>query len=140
MYDIFWVFGTDVMVTVAKSFDAPVKLLWPKDVFAEQLHFSMLGLGDIVIPGALLSLGPPVFSSFLFIYGWPDLALFCCCVVVLSGIFIALMLRFDVVRARKQKLKKNFPKPYFNFTYIGYFLGMVTTIGVMHVFKAAQVP
>jgi hypothetical protein len=45
------VFGTDVMVTVAKSFDAPVKLLWPKDLFAEQLHFSMLGLGDIVIPG-----------------------------------------------------------------------------------------
>lgn len=51
MYDIFWVFGTDVMVTVAKSFDAPVKLLWPKALFAEQLHFSMLGLGDIVIPG-----------------------------------------------------------------------------------------
>jgi minor histocompatibility antigen H13 len=56
VYDIFWVFGTDVMVTVAKSFDAPVKLLWPKDLFAEQLHFSMLGLGDIVIPGALLLL------------------------------------------------------------------------------------
>jgi hypothetical protein len=50
------------------------------------------------------------------------------------------MLRFDVVRARKQKAKKNFPKPYFNFTYVGYFLGMATTIGVMHVFKAAQVP
>ncbi|CAG8738750.1 28877_t:CDS:2, partial [Racocetra persica] len=24
-YDIFWVFGTEVMVTVAKSFDAPIK-------------------------------------------------------------------------------------------------------------------
>lgn len=24
-YDVFWVFGTDVMVTVAKSFDAPIK-------------------------------------------------------------------------------------------------------------------
>lgn len=24
-YDIFWVFGTDVMVTVAKSFEAPIK-------------------------------------------------------------------------------------------------------------------
>jgi minor histocompatibility antigen H13 len=24
-YDIFWVFGTNVMVTVAKSFDAPIK-------------------------------------------------------------------------------------------------------------------
>ncbi len=51
IYDIFWVFGTDVMVTVAKSFDAPVKLLFPKDLFAQELSFSMLGLGDIVIPG-----------------------------------------------------------------------------------------
>lgn len=25
VYDIFWVFGTNVMVTVAKSFDAPIK-------------------------------------------------------------------------------------------------------------------
>jgi minor histocompatibility antigen H13 len=25
-YDIFWVFGTDVMVTVAKSFDGPIKV------------------------------------------------------------------------------------------------------------------
>lgn len=25
IYDIFWVFGTNVMVTVAKSFEAPIK-------------------------------------------------------------------------------------------------------------------
>lgn len=25
VYDIFWVFGTNVMVTVAKSFEAPIK-------------------------------------------------------------------------------------------------------------------
>jgi len=55
-YDIFWVFGTDVMVSVAKSFDAPIKLLFPKDLFAETLQFSMLGLGDIVIPGFLIAL------------------------------------------------------------------------------------
>jgi hypothetical protein len=29
-YDIFWVFCTPVMVTVAKSFDAPIKLLFPR--------------------------------------------------------------------------------------------------------------
>lgn len=40
------------MVTVAKSFDAPIKLLFPKNIFSgEALKFSMLGLGDIVIPG-----------------------------------------------------------------------------------------
>lgn len=30
---------------------APIKLLFPRDVFAEELKFAMLGLGDIVIPG-----------------------------------------------------------------------------------------
>lgn len=28
-YDIFWVYGTDVMVTVAKSLDIPIKLMFP---------------------------------------------------------------------------------------------------------------
>jgi minor histocompatibility antigen H13 len=54
-YDIFWVFGTEVMVTVAKSFDAPIKVVWPKQWFGLQpddaLQFTMLGLGDIVVPG-----------------------------------------------------------------------------------------
>ena len=34
-YDIFWVFGTDVMVTVAKSLDGPIKLLFPRVSFEE---------------------------------------------------------------------------------------------------------
>ena len=29
-YDIFWVFGNDLMVTVAKSFEAPIKLVFPQ--------------------------------------------------------------------------------------------------------------
>merc|ERR1719285_1533328 len=33
-YDIFWVFGTDVMVTVAKSFEAPIKLVFPQDLWS----------------------------------------------------------------------------------------------------------
>ena len=41
------------MVTVAKSFDAPIKLLFPRSFATEttKLSHSMLGLGDIVIPG-----------------------------------------------------------------------------------------
>jgi len=53
VYDIFWVFGTDVMVTVAKSFDAPIKLLFPQP---NGLPPSLLGLGDIVIPGIFIAL------------------------------------------------------------------------------------
>lgn len=44
-YDIFWVFGTDVMVTVAKSFDGPIKLLFPISLptATEPGKFSLLG-------------------------------------------------------------------------------------------------
>ena len=54
VYDVFWVFCTPVMVSVAKNFDAPIKLLFPKSV--AQTDFSMLGLGDIVIPGIMVAI------------------------------------------------------------------------------------
>ncbi|KOC62490.1 Minor histocompatibility antigen H13 [Habropoda laboriosa] len=46
-YDAFWVFGTDVMITVAKSFEVPIKLVFPQDVLEKGLtasNFAMLGL------------------------------------------------------------------------------------------------
>jgi len=55
-YDIFWVYGTDVMVTVAKNLDIPIKLLFPYTNAAGESKFSMLGLGDIVIPGIFVSI------------------------------------------------------------------------------------
>jgi len=55
-YDIFFVFGTDVMLTVAKSIDAPIKLLFPKNWATTPAEFSLLGLGDIVIPGVFIAL------------------------------------------------------------------------------------
>lgn len=50
-YDIFWVFFSDVMVTVAKNFDVPIKL-----IFITPDKKSILGLGDMVLPGILVSL------------------------------------------------------------------------------------
>lgn len=55
-YDIFFVFGTDVMLTVAKGINAPIKLMFPKDYSGEKPQYSILGLGDIVIPGIFVSL------------------------------------------------------------------------------------
>lgn len=55
-YDIFWVYGTDVMVTVAKSLDVPIKLQFPYNWNESPPKFSMLGLGDIVIPGIFVAL------------------------------------------------------------------------------------
>uniref|UniRef100_A0A667XBG0 Histocompatibility (minor) 13 n=1 Tax=Myripristis murdjan TaxID=586833 RepID=A0A667XBG0_9TELE len=101
VYDVFWVFGTNVMVTVAKSFEAPIKLVFPQDLLEKGLeasNFAMLGLGDIVIP----------------------------------GIFIALLLRFDV------SLKKN-SRTYFYSSFLAYIFGLGLTIFVMHTFKHAQV-
>ena len=109
-YDIFWVFGTDVMVTVAKSFDGPIKLLFPSvlPTLTEKGKFNLLGLGDIVIP----------------------------------GLFIALLLRFDAVRSkipRKVGIDSvSFFAPYFLTNAVCYALGLVTTVGVMYFFAAAQ--
>ena len=88
------------MVTVAKSFEAPIKLVFPQDLLEHGLgatNMAMLGLGDIVIP----------------------------------GIFIALLLRYD------QSLKRN-SNFYFCVTFIAYIAGLLTTIAVMHFFKHAQ--
>lgn len=50
-YDIFWVYGTDVMVTVATKIDSPGKLLFPRDMSSltstKAYPFSVLGLGDV---------------------------------------------------------------------------------------------
>lgn len=100
VYDIFWVFGTDVMVTVAKSFEAPIKFVFPQDFLQKGFdgtNFAMLGLGDVVIP----------------------------------GIFIALLLRFDQSLKRERNL-------YFYTSFAAYFIGLVTTIVVMAYFKHAQ--
>ena len=128
VYDVFWVFCTPVMVTVAKSFDAPIKLLFPRVVDAVASAaaaaadavpaagaegaapakpgrpFNMLGLGDIVVP----------------------------------GIFIALMLRMDVARAKAAPPATPPRARYFRPVMAGYVLGLGTTIAVMNLFNAAQ--
>jgi minor histocompatibility antigen H13 len=111
-YDIFWVFGTDVMVTVAKSFDGPIKLLFPRKLpsLDSKGEFSLLGLGDIVIP----------------------------------GLFVALLLRFDLSRTPNlpDPLKNIdqilFDKTYFHTNILAYAAGLVATVGVMFYFSAAQ--
>ncbi|ORY51596.1 hypothetical protein BCR33DRAFT_676131 [Rhizoclosmatium globosum] len=119
-YDVFWVFGTEVMVTVAKGLDVPIKVVFPKSFIAileqgilnkpEGVGFTMLGLGDIVIP----------------------------------GVFVALCLSYDhfnylnSAAGKKNKQSRWFPTPYFTTCFIMYILGLFTTIYVMHTFKAAQ--
>lgn len=45
------------MVKVATNLDIPIKLLWPKSLtFSTERGFTMLGLGDIVVPGMFVAL------------------------------------------------------------------------------------
>ena len=58
VYDIYFVFFTPLMVTVATKLDIPAKLLFPRpsgpsDDPAKQA-MSMLGLGDIILPGMMI--------------------------------------------------------------------------------------
>eukprot|EP00696_Hemimastix_kukwesjijk_P017957 gnl/Hemi2/6743_TR2297_c0_g1_i1.p1 gnl/Hemi2/6743_TR2297_c0_g1~~gnl/Hemi2/6743_TR2297_c0_g1_i1.p1 ORF type:complete len:416 (-),score=159.66 gnl/Hemi2/6743_TR2297_c0_g1_i1:99-1295(-) len=105
-YDIFWVFGTEVMVSVATGLEAPVKLLFPREDIVVLDHattkFSMLGLGDLVIP----------------------------------GVFIALMLRYDL--QRQLEGRGNGGSPFFHSNLVAYMLGLITTLAVMILFEAAQ--
>jgi len=111
-YDIFWVFGTEVMVTVAKNLDGPIKILFPRSLIPNvdtgKIELSLLGLGDIVIP----------------------------------GFFLALLLRFDAHKAsvptKTTDVHASFPKPYFHSCLLAYILGLGTTLFVMIQFKAAQ--
>uniref|UniRef100_A0A915Q2E0 Uncharacterized protein n=1 Tax=Setaria digitata TaxID=48799 RepID=A0A915Q2E0_9BILA len=106
IYDVFWVFATDVMTTVAKGIDAPLLLQFPQDIYRHGVgnagKHAMLGLGDIVIP----------------------------------GIFIALLRRFDHYVGSDGSHRK--PRHYFLITTVAYCLGLMITMGVMHFFKAAQ--
>jgi minor histocompatibility antigen H13 len=108
-YDIFWVFGTDVMVTVAKKLDGPIKLLFPRSMAVSETtgylkDLSLLGLGDIVIP----------------------------------GFFLAILLRFDAHKAGVNHAHASFAKPYFHSALFAYVLGLCTTLFVMVYFNAAQ--
>ena len=100
------------MLTVAKSVDAPIKLMFPRNLLADPKEFSMLGLGDIVIPGIFVAL----------------------CVrydinrVLLKNTTKKLSLK-DVAAIRT---------PYFNWCMIGYAIGLVITFAVMMFSGAAQ--
>lgn len=54
-YDIFWVFGTEVMVSVATNVKGPIMLLFPQTILGDHTKKSLLGLGDIIVPGIFIA-------------------------------------------------------------------------------------
>lgn len=112
-YDIYFVFGTDVMVTVATKLDIPVKLEVPRPVLEGSSlarATAMLGLGDIVVPALFLSL----------------------------CLRFDLWSFYKNNKGLSFHLARPYPKPYFTWGIVAYTLGLMVTIAVMHVFKAGQ--
>lgn len=108
-YDIFWVFGTNVMVNVAMNFDAPIKMLFPRNIFSAERKFSILGLGDIVIPGIFIAL------------------------------CLKFDRHLQLKKASsKEAASIPAHMPYFKCAVAAYVAGLSVTMGVMHFFKAAQ--
>lgn len=156
-YDIYFVFYTPMMVTVAKKLDAPIKLLFPRPPSPEEaempdaVSLAMLGLGDIVIPGMVMCLALR-FDLFLY-YKWKGIQK-----AREEGEGNELVKaeyqnatggwgeRFwsRLIKSSKPELEppyydaRSFPKTYFKASIIGYTLGMVTTVLAMQYSERGQ--
>ncbi|KAG8966307.1 hypothetical protein FRC03_012209 [Tulasnella sp. 419] len=108
VYDVWWVFGTTVMVDVATKLDVPIKLMWPKNSNGD---FTLLGLGDVVVPGMFIALALR-YDQHRF--------------VERAG------------GKGQSKQRYSFGKPYFWAAISAYILGLATTTIVMHITKRAQ--
>ncbi|KAI0201693.1 signal peptide peptidase-domain-containing protein [Astrocystis sublimbata] len=159
-YDIFMVFYTPYMVTVATKLDAPIKL-----VFQGPTRASMLGLGDIVIPGMFIALCLR-FDNYMYYYRKQKLQEVelekhdeSSGQLVTSKEMQRLVIKPVYVNPQGQwgdrfwgtKLHRifspdatpalrasAFPKPYFHAAMAGYLLAMVATLAMMLTFNHAQ--
>ena len=126
-YDIFFVFGTDIMLTVAKGIDAPIKLMFPIDMTKDPPQYNILGLGDIVLPGVFMSM--------------------CLRFDFLKTLDVEKLKEMKENHGKTHKKEilgflnfkaKDAPKHYMFSVFFGYLLGMVATILVMLIFDHGQ--
>lgn len=160
-YDIWAVFFTPLMITVAKNLDVPIKLVFPRPDQPSATpgeppirSFSMLGLGDIVLPGIMIGLALR-FDLYMFYLkkqlkitnqsgnGTTAVEVVKSPYISVSGgwgerlwtLYPASMRGTSVLPAH---LATHFPKPYFTATMIGYVVGLVATLVVMSIFDHGQ--
>lgn len=150
-YDIYFVFFTPLMVTVATKLDVPIKLLFPRPaVVGEEQSLAMLGLGDIVIPGMMIGLALR-FDLFLYYQRkGVEIAQHDGSKQILKPTYqqatgswgekfwtsaVALQ---NVETEPPYSDARSFPKVYFKASLVGYLFGMVTTLLVMQYSNHAQ--
>ncbi|KAF2669140.1 hypothetical protein BT63DRAFT_424850 [Microthyrium microscopicum] len=164
-YDIYMVFFTPMMVTVAKNLDIPVKLLFPRPTEdpAKQ-QFSMLGLGDIVLPGIVMGLALRYDLYLHYLRKQKAATIDTETKADATGKELTAAKPGSVIKASYVSPSKQwsnqfwtssrfgfqlpasfkipdagrFSKTYFNASIIGYVLGMITTLVAMHVSEHPQ--
>ena len=117
-YDVYFVYASDVMMTVAGGVNLPIKLMFPTG----KGQLAILGLGDIVIPGLLCSLCIRCDYIQAFKRGKEQ--------AIKDGV------RNDLSEVAKY-IEKEMSCFYFYQSLISYFLGMVVTYGALSVLQSA---
>lgn len=149
-----------LMVTVAKSLDVPIKLMFPRPASPNDptgtVSHAMLGLGDIVLPGIMIGLALR-FDLYLFYLRrqkrspavaegeantvekpqyhslagrWSD--------HFWTHSLMGRPLWAASTNESKPEAPFTFPKIYFHASLVGYVLGLLATLGVMMVWNHAQ--
>jgi len=164
IYDIYFVFFTPLMVTVATQLDIPAKLIFPRPAGpGGKQGMSMLGLGDVVLPGMMIAFALR-FDLYIF-YLRKQTRKVIDKVADANGSDdqqpqLDTPEGNDVVKPKwlqatgswgerywtrgadietpKSLQGGLFPKTYFHASLIGYVVGMLFTLGVMQVFGHAQ--
>ncbi|KAL3449266.1 signal peptide peptidase-domain-containing protein [Aspergillus insuetus] len=154
-YDIYFVYFTPLMVTVAKNLDVPIKLLFPRPPAPTEapdtVSLAMLGLGDIIVPGMMVGLA---LRFDLFLYYKQKGMLKAKAEGEASGFVKPVFQqatgawgeRFWAPSAKLNEPQleipyndaRSFPKTYFKASLVGYTVGMVTTLAVMQIFDHPQ--
>lgn len=139
VYDIVMVFYTPLMITVATTIDGPIKLVFPGPE-----RGSMLGLGDVVLPGIVIALALR-FDLYLHYLRKQNRSP--------NGTNVAKAAyveptgkwgeRFWTQRAKSADTETvadgaRFPKVYFKMALVGYVAGMLATLAVLHVYRHGQ--
>lgn len=149
-YDIYFVFYTPMMIEVATKLDIPVKLLIPKPGGANQpagkQALTLLGLGDIVLPGIMLGLALRFDLHMHYLRKQrreaKDSGDSTSTTDLVKAEFIPATgnwgERFWLDAEAVELEGGQFSKPYFTAGMIGYILGMCITQIVMHISKHGQ--
>ncbi|KAK4636160.1 Signal peptide peptidase [Fulvia fulva] len=164
-YDIWAVFFTPLMVTVAKNLDVPIKLVFPRPAEPGAApedppvrSYSMLGLGDIVLPGLMIALALR-FDLYMYYLRQQKRRT----VVARAGegqnkaketidkapyipasghwgdkFWTAVEASTPASAVLPAYLTTTFSRPYFYATMTGYVIGMIATLVFMSIFQHAQ--